>query len=147
VGPALIFRARALVAAGRQREADALIAELLGAHDLSDPWLHQLPFLLAELGRSNAYLAALGDDAPATPWVDAARAVAGGEYERAAEVFGLIGARAPEAQARLLRAEELIAGGRRREADLELDRALAYFRSVKAAVFTRRADALLTATA
>ena len=147
VGPALLSRARALIAAGRQQEGDGLLAEVLTDHDFADPWQHQLPLLLAELGRGKEFLAALGDDAPATPWLVAARAVASGDFVKAAEVYAEIGARAPEAQARLLRAEVLVRDGRRAEADAEVNLALMYFRSVRATAFARRGESLLAATA
>ena len=147
VGPALVDRARALVAAGRAQEGDRLLAEDLTEHDLANPWQHQLPLLLAELGRGHEFLAALGDDAPATPWIEAGRAVASRDFAKAAAVYAAIGARAPEAQARLLHAEALVRDGRRTEADAELDAALTYFRSVRATAFTRRGEALLAATA
>jgi len=41
----------------------------------------------------------------------------------------------------------LLAEGRRREADAELHRSLAYFRSVNATAYTSRREALLAATA
>jgi tetratricopeptide (TPR) repeat protein len=147
LGPALLFRAQVLVDAGRQRKADELLIELLRDHDLADYWLRRLPLLLTGLGRGPEYLAALGDEQPATPWLEAGRAAASGDLRRAAAVYEEIGARAAEAQARLLLAEALIAEGRRAEADAELARALAYFRSVRATAYTSRGEALLAATA
>ena len=44
-------------------------------------------------------------------------------------------------------AEALITDGRRAEADAELARALAYFRSVRATAYTGRGEALLAASA
>jgi class 3 adenylate cyclase len=147
VGPGLLFRARVLVDAGRQREADGLLVELLRDHDLEDPQQHQLALLLAELGRGPEYLATLGDAHPATPWLEAGRAAASGDFRRAAACYEEIGARAAEAHARLLTAEALHTEGRRSEADAELARALAYFRSVRATAFTSRGEALLAASA
>ncbi len=147
LGPALLLRARVLVGAARQQEADELLVELLRDHDLADYWLRQLPLLLVELGRGPEYLAALGDEQPATPWLEAGRAAASGDLRRAAAVYEEIGARAAEAQARLLLAEALIAEGRRAEADAELARALAYFRTVRATAYTSRGEKLLAATA
>jgi hypothetical protein len=99
------------------------------------------------LDRGREYLAALGDEHPATPWLEAGRSAATGDFGRAAEVYEEIGARGAEAQARLLAAEALIAKGRRAEADTELARALAYFRSVRATAYTSRGEALLAASA
>jgi len=147
VGPGLLFRTQVLVGAGRDHEAGELLVEFLRDHDLGDPWMHQAPLLLAELGRGGEYLAALGGEHPATPWLEAGRAAASGELGKAAAVYEEIGARAAEAQARLLLAEALLAEGRRAEADAELHRSLAYFRSVRATAFTSRGEALLAATA
>jgi class 3 adenylate cyclase len=147
VAPALLFRARVLVGAARREEADRLLAELLRDHDLAELWLHQLPLLLVGMGRGREYLAALGDEDPATPWLEAGRAAASGEFRRAAAVYEEIGARAAEAQARLFAAEALFTEGRRAEPDAELARALAYFRSVRATAYTGRGEALLAASA
>ena len=148
LGPALLSHARVLVGAARQQqEADGLLVELLRDHDLADCFQHQLPLLLTELGRGREYLALLGDERPATPWLEAGRAAASGDLRRAAAIYEEIGARAAEAQARLLLAEALIAEGRRAEADAELARALAYFRSVGATAYTSRGEVLLAAAA
>jgi tetratricopeptide (TPR) repeat protein len=147
VGPAVVGRASVLGAAGRRAEADVLLDEALREHDLVESMIYQLPLMLAELGRGDQFLAALGDDTPATPWADAARAVAGGDFGRGAEIYAEIGAQAPAARARLLNAEVLVAEGRRAEADVELQRALAYSRRVGATAWTRRGEALLAATA
>jgi len=102
---------------------------------------------LTELGRGEEYLTALEDEPATTPWVDAARAVASGEFGRGAEIYAKIGARALEAQARLLHAERLVGAGRRAEADVDLGRSLAYFRAVGATAYARRGEALVAATA
>ncbi len=146
VGPARLHRGRALIAAGRRQEGEAFLSDLLEENDLADPWLHQLPLLLAELGRGPEFLAALGD-VPETPWIEAGREAAAGHFAEAAAAYATIGARAPEAQARLLYAEVLAGEGRRTEADAQLKPALLYFRSVRATALTRRGEALLAATA
>jgi class 3 adenylate cyclase len=147
VGPSLLYRARTLVAAGRLEDANPLLAELLRDYNLADAAQHQLPFLLAELGRGAEYLAALPDDSLSTPWIEAGRSVVSGDFGSAADIYAEIGAQAPEAQARLLKAEVLVREGRRAEADAELASALAYFRGVGANSYTRRSEALLAATA
>ena len=147
VGPALLQRANALAAAERLDEMDALLEEILRDHDLTDPWQNGLAPLLVELGRGQELIGALGDDAPATPWVEAAQFLALGDFEKAAAIFGEIGARAVHAKAQVLHAEELVREGQRSEADAELNRALAYFRSIRAAAYAHRSEALLAATA
>jgi tetratricopeptide (TPR) repeat protein len=146
VVPALTCRAQALAAAGREREADEVLATLLGSHDLAYAWITKLPLLLIQLGRGGDYLAA-AENVPTSPWTKAARAAASGDLGSAAELYGQIGARAMEAEARLLHAEALVRARRRAEANAELDRALPYFRSIGAGAFIRRAEKLVAATA
>ena len=54
-----------------------------------------------------------------------------------------MGARPDEAFARLRAAEAMAAAGRRPEADVQLERALAFYRSVGATVYVREAEAPL----
>jgi hypothetical protein len=65
----------------------------------------------------------------------------------AANLLAELGAASHEALCRLHGAETLAAGGRRAEADLQLERALAFFRSVGATAYLRRGEALLAASA
>ncbi|HET7354645.1 MAG TPA: AAA family ATPase [Gaiellaceae bacterium] len=145
VVPALVCRARTLAAAGRESEANEVLATLLESHDLVFAG-HELPLLLVQLGSGGDYLAAV-EDLHATPWIEAARAAASGDLASAAELYGQIGARAAEAEARLFHAEALVHAGRRAEANAELDRCLGYFRSIGAVGLIRRAEKLVTATA
>jgi hypothetical protein len=59
-------------------------------------------------------------------------------------VFAEMGAPRDEADARLCAAEKLVGEGRRTEADEQLQRALAFYRSVGATRYVREAEALLT---
>ena len=82
-----------------------------------------------------------------TPWTDAVRAYAAGEFATAAETLERIGSKPEEADARLRAAERLAGEGRRAEADAQLQRALAFYRSVGATRYLRECEALLAATA
>jgi hypothetical protein len=68
---------------------------------------------------------------------------------RAAEAAELYAHAAPlkEATARLLAAEQLAQAGRSAEADVQLQRGLAFFRAVGATKIVRDAEALLAASA
>jgi hypothetical protein len=147
IAPALADVARVLVAAGRRAEADTLISEVLEDHRdaLGSHWLRELPLLLAELGRSDEYLAAVAD-LPRTLWLEAGASVARGELLEGADAYERLGARGAEAWARLLAAEALAARGLPDEAHDEAGRALAYFRKVRAAPYVRRGEALLVAS-
>jgi tetratricopeptide (TPR) repeat protein len=127
--------ARCLRAAGRAPEAEEL---LQGALDAAyDPLVHDLALELAELDRGNEFLARMGGHAGL--WHDAHRATASGELSRAAEIYGTIGARFPEAWAALLAAE--------RGDTSRLDGALAYFEEQRATPYVQRCRALLQASA
>jgi hypothetical protein len=82
-----------------------------------------------------------------TPWLEAAAALVAGRPARAAEIYAQMGARPHEAFARLCAAEQLIAGNHRAEGDAELQRALDFFRGVRARVFVARGEALLASSA
>ncbi|MDQ5820051.1 MAG: hypothetical protein M3540_01240, partial [Actinomycetota bacterium] len=147
ITPALLGHTQVLVAAGRQAEADVLLAELLGGYELSPAWLHYLPLLLCELGRGQEYLAATEGERLPTPWIEAGRAAASGDFARAIELYEAIGARPAEARVRVLAAEALVGDGRSAEAHTTLQPALAFYRGVGAKAYVSRAEALLAASA
>jgi hypothetical protein len=60
---------------------------------------------------------------------------------------GAMGARTEDARDRLWLAESLVKQGRRADADIELQRALAFYRSVGATRYIREGEALLSASA
>jgi hypothetical protein len=82
-----------------------------------------------------------------TTWIPAAKAFVLGDFQRAAEIYAEIGSLPDEALARLRAAEALIGDGSRAEGDVELQRALAFYRSVDAKVYLREGEALLARTA
>jgi hypothetical protein len=84
---------------------------------------------------------------PDRPYVRAPAAVLAGDYVGAAGLYADDGWRVDEAEVRLRAAESLVAQGRRAEGDVQLQLALAFYRSVRATRFIREAEALLAATA
>ena len=70
-----------------------------------------------------------------------------GDLAAGADLLGEIGARTQEAFLRLRAAEQLVEEGRRAEADEQLNRALAFYRSVGATRYVREGEALLAASA
>jgi class 3 adenylate cyclase/tetratricopeptide (TPR) repeat protein len=149
--PALSFRALALVAAGRTAEAADHATELLSQSREERlvgglAWEIDLAFVLEALGRGADFLAAAAER-PETRWSAAGRAFVSGDYGAAAEILAEIGSLPDEAYARLRAAEALVADERRAEADVQLTRALSFFRSVGATVYVQRGEALLAATA
>ena len=151
VAPALQARASVLLAEGRRVEADAVATELLALEDKLMPALVTgfgtgivgFASLARDLGREGELLAVLAT-APAVPWVVAARAVASGDFERAAAVLADIKFRPGEAYTRLRAAEELAAAGRTAQAEAYLDAALDFYREVGATHFVREGETLRT---
>jgi class 3 adenylate cyclase/tetratricopeptide (TPR) repeat protein len=144
--PALALGARVFVAADPRR-ADSLASEVLSewhALDLAgsgsdSELLPDLAVVLVALGRQ----AEFPDAIARTPWQAAAAAYAAGDFLGAAEQYASIGALPDEAYARLRGAETLVQEGRRAEA--ELQRSLAFWRSVGATAYVREGEVLLAA--
>jgi class 3 adenylate cyclase/tetratricopeptide (TPR) repeat protein len=106
---------------------------------------HVLAWTLSALGRGPE----LGDllSHSDVPWVRAAALFVSGDPGAAADVCGAMGATTEEARDRLWLAEALVEQNRRAEADVELKRALAFYRSVRATRYIRKAEGLLAASA
>jgi hypothetical protein len=75
------------------------------------------------------------------------KAIAADEFEDAADLLAEIGAAPNEALARLRAAQQLVKEGRRAEADVQLHKALAFFRSVEATKYIHEGETLLAASA
>ncbi|MGH3094100.1 MAG: AAA family ATPase [Gaiellaceae bacterium] len=153
--PALAFRARAELVAGRRDEAGAFADELLSLwagrpETMLDSHLQSFADaseVLRALGRGPE-LTAVARGAPMqTPWIDAATAMVLGDFQAAAEIYGQAGALPDEGFARLRAAAILIEAGSRAAGDAELRRALAFFRSVDATAYVREGEALLSRSA
>jgi class 3 adenylate cyclase/tetratricopeptide (TPR) repeat protein len=147
--PALSFGARALLAVDARR-ADDLVSEVFSewhalefaASGSESEWLADFAVVLAPLGRQREFLDVVAR-ATLTPWRAAAEAYVAGDFLGAAEEYHEIGAGPEEAYARLRAAEALVREDRRAEADPELQRALAFWRSVGANAYVREGEALL----
>ena len=84
---------------------------------------------------------------PETRWTEAVQAYVSGDFVQAADILYRAGARADEAEARLRAADAFIGEGRLEEADEQLERALAFYRSVGATRYAQEGEALLARTA
>jgi hypothetical protein len=148
--PALGVAAYVLAAAGRADEARRILAELFaaGPADLSTLLVSFTDCLLAAdiVGGRDEAQRWLGTPLN-SPWFAAARALADQEFAQAAGSLDSMGAARSAALARLRAAQELIAKGRRAEADDQLRLSLGFFRSVGATRFTREGEGLLAASA
>jgi hypothetical protein len=109
---------------------------------------HRASWTLTATGHGPELAAALdGNERPGIPWVRAGIAFASGDPVAAAEICAEIGAATEEASARLAAARMLAAQGRRAEADTQLQRAIAFYRSVGASRYVREGELLLSASA
>jgi tetratricopeptide (TPR) repeat protein len=82
-----------------------------------------------------------------TRWTAAGTAALDGRFGDAVEIFSSMPLRPVEARARMRYAEQLAHEGRRGEADAEIERALAFWRSVGATRYVRTAEAQRSAVA
>jgi class 3 adenylate cyclase/tetratricopeptide (TPR) repeat protein len=144
--PALSFAALAASEAGRKRDAERLADELLALEPANHVISHHaaplfdLAWVLARLERSQELVEATEQATIRTRHVEAAGALARGEYVRAADMYAEMGSRTNEAYTRLRAAAQLSSGDRQRDAQLE--RALAFWRSVNASRHVREGEAI-----
>ncbi|HEY8777270.1 MAG TPA: AAA family ATPase [Gaiellaceae bacterium] len=99
------------------------------------------------LGRASDLVEVIEGEPWKSPWLRSALAVASGDFIAAADILGGMGIVSHESFFRLRAAERLVDEGRRAEADEQLPRALAFYRSVGATRYVREGEALLAASA
>jgi tetratricopeptide (TPR) repeat protein len=150
--PSLAYRSHVLLALGRRADAVPLVDELLerlrsSTSSFISYWAMALAVVLTALGRAGELEAVVQNATMSNRWLDAARAYAAGRFEEAADILAAIGAIPDEAFARLRAAEGLVHAGRRSEADDQLQRALAFYRSVGATAYIREGESLFAASA
>jgi DNA-binding SARP family transcriptional activator len=148
---ALAVQATVLLAQGRRGEASSLASELLANGSVLVPALTELhapvtqvefAWLLRDLGQEAELLTVL-ESAPFTPWLEAASAIARGEFLRSIELVARIGAPSVETYARLRTAQELARHGRHAEANEQLAHAVAFFKKTGATRHIAQAQELL----
>ncbi len=150
--PGLAFHGHTLYTLGRRQEGVALMDELLERVEskpsaLRSHWTLPLAYLLTAEGRAEE-VHRVAESAPiSTRWLEASVAYAAGDFDEAAGILEQMGAIADEARLRLHAAEALVEAGRRPEADVHLQRALAFYRSVGASGYIRLAEGLFAASA
>jgi tetratricopeptide (TPR) repeat protein len=152
--PALSFAALASLEATRTTDADRLAQELLALrpedhvipHHISP--LFDLAQVLASLGRSNDLLVATRRARTRTLHVDAADAIARGDFLAAADIFNRMGSLPNEAWARQrAAARPLDSKGGSPDAHEQLNAALMFWRLVGATRYIRESEALFADTA
>lgn len=134
-----------LVSEANERLDEVLesIAESESPGDAQE-WLVQLTLSLLDAGR-RAEAADLVRRMPDGRWRDACTAALDGDYVHAADVLDTIGEESMQAEVRLRAARSLLADGRLAEAQAQLDRARAFWRSVGATGYLREVDDVLAA--
>ena len=140
-----------LLGSGREEQAAAVLERILALGDglvssLNDAPVVEAAWLALDLGRGDD-LVGLVNERTENPWAVAAAAICAEDFRRAADICAEIGFRPGEAHARLRTARQLLAEGRRSEADVELQRSLAFWREVGATRYVREGEALLAASA
>ena len=143
--PALAGAVRLLVELDRVDEAQALVDELLlYLDDARAPWMAiDAAWVARRLGIEDR----LRGFAERNPSPDAARIldILNGDFEADAERSEREGRVTAAARSQLSAAERLLGEGRRAEADVHLQKALAFYRSVGATRYIREGEALLAA--
>jgi class 3 adenylate cyclase/tetratricopeptide (TPR) repeat protein len=146
--PALAVQIRVDVELGRLAEARQTAGELMSMLQSSTTSFGAMTLALhAETLDVADRLPAVLSRLPDRPWLRAAAAVLEGDLVRAADIASEHAWRVDEAELRMRAAEALVAAGRRADADVQLQKALAFFRSVGATRYIREGEALLAATA
>ena len=142
---ALLSPARGLALLGRLDEARALVTEgveIARANPTVGAFLGTIASVAGELGCA-AEVVDVITLAPDGPWKDVALAEATGNLAAAAEMYQRMDARAAEAEARFGAAELFLRDGRTADGVAELEKALGFYRSVRATFYLDRAEALL----
>jgi tetratricopeptide (TPR) repeat protein len=146
MAPALIRSTWGHLQVGQIAEAHAEFAEAL-MHLRRDPFAR--PWAMAEVGvdvGESAAIREILERLPQSPGRSAMIAVTEGRFADAAEHYAEASILLFEAEARLRNAEQLFAAGNRQEGEVDLERALDFYRSVGATIFVERGEALLAAT-
>jgi tetratricopeptide (TPR) repeat protein len=151
--PVLANAAAVYMEIGDRGRAEKLLDETLDAlralPDLGFPAV-ELPTVARValiFGRGGDVVEIADGEVLQSPWVRAARSIATGDFRMAADLFAETDSPVDEAFYRLRAAEQLVGQGRRAEADEQLNRALTFFRSVRATRYVREGEALLAASA
>jgi tetratricopeptide (TPR) repeat protein len=151
VAPALGIAARVHYMAGdpgRARELGRELLELSRAYPSESQFVALLAPLAAPLGLEEELVELLDRAGPTdSHWLAVGRATVERRFLEAAEIYAGMPLRPDEAEARLRAAEQLLAEGRRVEANEQLRLAMDFWRSVGATWFIREAEKLLAATA
>jgi tetratricopeptide (TPR) repeat protein len=131
-------------ASGLARE----VVELARAYPHDAVWSLPLEFLFSRVALEfESELREALESAPPGPWKDLAFCCLDRDFVRAAEMCAEAGSPTWEARLRLRAAEEFIETGRRADGEAELQKAIAFYRTVGATFFIQRGEQLLAKSA
>jgi class 3 adenylate cyclase/tetratricopeptide (TPR) repeat protein len=142
-----------LQSSGNEQRADETLSEALaGLRELrrfgfAANDLPSLAWVAVTRGRESELIELVERESFVSPWLSATAAVLSRDFRATAEIFAEMGSPTHDAFYRLRAAEQLVAEGRRAEADEQLRPALAFYRSVGATRYVREGEALLAASA
>jgi class 3 adenylate cyclase/tetratricopeptide (TPR) repeat protein len=147
--PALTWMALLELETGNVEEASKLardaVATAAGTGLVS--WLRDIALYADRLGVKDELVAVVRDASARIPGIEVVEELLAGAYVEAAERLAREGYRVFEADVRLRAAEKLVSEGRRGEADVQLQQALAFWRSVGATRYIGEGERLLAASA
>ncbi|MFL5930286.1 MAG: ATP-binding protein [Gaiellaceae bacterium] len=140
--PSLAFLSRVRWELGEDG-ADELALELVDRCrgldlNVAQDWFAEVAVVLAGLDRRKEIEATAEESSASTPWLHAGLAIGRGDPQAAAEIFGRMGARAFEAEAIVLAAEDGLGA--------DLPKAIEFFREVGARAYLGEAESLLVKT-
>ncbi len=130
--------------ADEARDLAREVVDFARAHPHAAVWSLPFEFLFSQLAvEFELELREALEDAPPGAWKKLTFACLDRDFVCAAEMWAAAGSPTFEVRSRLRAAEELIEAGRRTEGEVELQKALAFYRTVGATFYIQRGDALL----
>jgi class 3 adenylate cyclase/tetratricopeptide (TPR) repeat protein len=143
--PGFVRVARVNLLANRLDEAESVFAEALD-RDMHGRGIWLLPEVGIELDRRSE-VRAIFTPLQSSPMKTAGLALLDGEFGRAAEIYEAVGYAVFAADAWVRAGRDSLERGRRAAGEMELEKALAFYRSVGAELLVRRAEELLAKSA
>jgi class 3 adenylate cyclase/tetratricopeptide (TPR) repeat protein len=148
-GP-LAFRARLHAELGQTKDAAGLAEELLTTWGETragyvELWALDAWFVSRSCGSEARLQSAIDEFGVAIPWLEVVTSLIRRDFGAAVERLELMGAVSAAAEARLWAGECLVEQGRHADASANLERAIAFWRSIGAARYLQRSESLLAA--
>jgi len=148
-GP-LAFRARLHAELGQTEDAAVLVEELLNTWAETragyiEQWVLDAWFAAWSTGHEARLQREIDESSVSVPWLEVATSLIRHDFAAAIGRLELMGASSAAAEARLWAGQWLVQCGRQAEANVELEAALAFWRSVGARRYLQQSESLLAA--